>query len=81
MPLGFDESFDVVTIAFCHTVGVAPRKEVRISTRKYYSIKGLKSGAGPLLMSLFFKPVRPIRGARALAAAGYPAPPDIRSFW
>ena len=57
MPLGFDEPFGVATVAFRHTVRVAPDKEVRISTWERHPVKALKSGSRPLAM--------PRRAARA----------------
>jgi hypothetical protein len=60
MALGSGEPFGVATIAFCHTVRVAPDEEVRISTGERYRVKGLKRGSRPLVMPLLFEPVRPI---------------------
>jgi hypothetical protein len=60
MALGSGEPFGVATIAFCHTVRVAPDEEVRISTRERYRVKGLKRGSRPLVMPLLFEAVLPI---------------------
>ena len=65
MPLGFGEPFSIATIAFQHTVSVAPIEKVRISTRTGHRIKGLKSSSRPLAMPFLLERVRSIgeRGA------------------
>src|SRR5215471_17206686 len=60
VPLGFDQPFDVATIAIRRTVRVGGREEIRISARKRRRLEGLQRGASPFLVTSLLEFVRPI---------------------
>src|SRR5262249_52896449 len=58
VPLRFDETFRIGTIAFHHACWLTGSEQVGVSARKRHRIKGMTCSARPSLMLLFFDFVR-----------------------